>query len=134
MTAVTDSGAACPIAPGGWVLVSYVSQVCQEAEEAVEELRSQDAATREQLNTATASLQVGHGLCTTPNRHSSTAAWNDIIAATESNCVECQHNRLMSPFAQGCNFCWNTTTGSDCRPSSCDGSLDGESSSIEGTC
>jgi len=42
----------------------WCAQVCQEAEEAVEELRSQDVATREQLNSATASLQVGQGLCT----------------------------------------------------------------------
>lgn len=33
-------------------------QMCQEAEEAVEELRSQDAATRQQINTGTATLQV----------------------------------------------------------------------------
>lgn len=44
----------------------FLIQVCQEAEEAVEELRGQDAATREQLNSAAAALQVrvaGGGSC-----------------------------------------------------------------------
>lgn len=36
----------------------FLIQVCQEAEEAVEELRGQDTATREQLNSAAAALQV----------------------------------------------------------------------------
>lgn len=47
-----------PLTPSLTLSLSCFSQVCQEAEEAVEELRSQDTTTREQLNTAAATLQV----------------------------------------------------------------------------
>ena len=54
-----------------WLLCRV--QVCQEAEEAVEELRGQDTATRQQLNTAAASLQVR------PAREQQTLSYGDTV-------------------------------------------------------
>lgn len=78
-----------------WLLCRV--QVCQEAEEAVEELRSQDTATRQQLNTAAASLQV---------RPAIAADASISRGVTPSNGIRLVEHWSLGDVASNSDLCW----------------------------